>query len=159
MSALDRFGAYAPSAAPTCPSRSLCVTPRQVSWHTFAGAGGESLRATDSLIPVVMVTTEGKPQLMRKATSLGAKGWVIEPSKPELLVAAVHERFARRGRARVGATRVADALSHIRCSTCTRLTPGTASTASISFATPSVSRILTSNVTTTRFFPSSRRRS
>ena len=51
----------------------------------------ESLRATDSRIPVVMLTTEGQPQLMQKAKSLGAKGWIIKPFKPEMLVAAVHK--------------------------------------------------------------------
>lgn len=40
-------------------------------------------------IPVVMLTTEGHPQLMQEAKALGARGWIIKPFKPELLVAAV----------------------------------------------------------------------
>lgn len=40
-------------------------------------------------IPVIMLTTEGHPQLMQEAKALGAKGWVIKPFRPELLVAAV----------------------------------------------------------------------
>lgn len=40
-------------------------------------------------IPVVMLTTEGHPQLMQEAKALGAKGWIIKPFKPNLLVAAV----------------------------------------------------------------------
>ena len=40
-------------------------------------------------IPVIMLTTEGHPQLMQEAKALGAKGWIIKPFKPELLVAAV----------------------------------------------------------------------
>ena len=40
-------------------------------------------------IPIIMLTTEGHPQLMQEAKALGAKGWIIKPFKPELLVAAV----------------------------------------------------------------------
>jgi two-component system chemotaxis response regulator CheY len=40
-------------------------------------------------VPVIMLTTEGHPQLMQEAKALGAKGWIIKPFKPELLVAAV----------------------------------------------------------------------
>jgi two-component system chemotaxis response regulator CheY len=41
--------------------------------------------------PVVMLTTEGDPQLMREAKALGAKGWIVKPFKPEMLVAAVQK--------------------------------------------------------------------
>lgn len=40
-------------------------------------------------IPIVMLTTEGHPQLMQEAKLLGAKGWIIKPFKPKLLIAAV----------------------------------------------------------------------
>jgi two-component system, chemotaxis family, chemotaxis protein CheY len=40
-------------------------------------------------LPVVMLTTEGHPELMKQAKSLGAKGWIIKPFKAELLIAAV----------------------------------------------------------------------
>jgi two-component system chemotaxis response regulator CheY len=51
----------------------------------------QSLRGTEqhSQLPVVMLTTEGHPELMRQAKSLGAKGWIIKPFKAELLIAAV----------------------------------------------------------------------
>jgi two-component system, chemotaxis family, chemotaxis protein CheY len=39
-------------------------------------------------VPVVMLTTEGQPELIKKAKTLGAKGWVMKPFKPESLVAA-----------------------------------------------------------------------
>lgn len=35
---------------------------------------------------VVMLTTEGHPHLIRKAKALGAKGWLVKPFKPDLLV-------------------------------------------------------------------------
>jgi two-component system, chemotaxis family, chemotaxis protein CheY len=48
-------------------------------------------RAEYAALPVVMLTTEGQPRLMQQAKALGAKGWIIKPFKPELLVAAVRK--------------------------------------------------------------------
>ena len=50
----------------------------------------ESLRLQEhgKQTPVVMLTTEGQTELIRRAHSLGAKGWIIKPFKPELLIAA-----------------------------------------------------------------------
>jgi two-component system, chemotaxis family, chemotaxis protein CheY len=42
-------------------------------------------------VPVVMLTTEGHPQLMQEAKALGAKGWIIKPFKADLLVATVQK--------------------------------------------------------------------
>lgn len=39
--------------------------------------------------PIVMLTTEGRPELIAQAKSLGAKGWLVKPLKPELLLATV----------------------------------------------------------------------
>ncbi len=36
---------------------------------------------------IVMLTTEGQPDLVQRARALGVKGWIIKPFKAELLVA------------------------------------------------------------------------
>jgi two-component system chemotaxis response regulator CheY len=48
----------------------------------------EQANATGSKVPVVMLTTEGQPELIQRAKALGAKGWIVKPFKPELLIAA-----------------------------------------------------------------------
>lgn len=44
--------------------------------------------------PVIMLTTEGHPQLVQRAKASGAKGWMIKPFKPEILVAAAKKLAA-----------------------------------------------------------------
>jgi two-component system chemotaxis response regulator CheY len=47
----------------------------------------ERLCAQGSTVPVVMLTTEGQPELIQRAKALGAKGWIVKPFKPEFLLA------------------------------------------------------------------------
>jgi two-component system chemotaxis response regulator CheY len=50
----------------------------------------EALKAqNDVSIPVVMLTTEGRPDLIERAKSSGAKGWIVKPFKPTMLLAVV----------------------------------------------------------------------
>jgi two-component system chemotaxis response regulator CheY len=40
-------------------------------------------------LPVLMLTTEVQPAFVQEAKANGAKGWIVKPFKPELLVMAV----------------------------------------------------------------------
>jgi len=45
-------------------------------------------RPSAASMPIIMLTTEGDPSLVARAKQAGAKGWIVKPFKPELLVAA-----------------------------------------------------------------------
>ena len=42
-------------------------------------------------MPIIMLTTEAQPDLLRRAKEAGAKGWIVKPFKPDLFLAAVRK--------------------------------------------------------------------
>ncbi len=45
-------------------------------------------------LPIVMLTTEGRPDMIRQARKLGCKAWMVKPFKPSLLISAVEKILA-----------------------------------------------------------------
>ena|SRR5450432_1895007 len=50
--------------------------------------GIEFLQHVGTGVPVVMLTTEGQPEIVQRAKELGAKGWILKPFKADHLLAA-----------------------------------------------------------------------
>jgi two-component system chemotaxis response regulator CheY len=46
------------------------------------------------LLPIVMLTTEGQHELVQRAKAAGAKGWIVKPFKPDMLLAAIRKLTA-----------------------------------------------------------------
>ena len=44
-----------------------------------------------SAVPFLMLTTEAQPELVQQAKRAGAKGWIMKPFKPEMLLAAIRK--------------------------------------------------------------------
>jgi two-component system, chemotaxis family, chemotaxis protein CheY len=51
-----------------------------------------ALRASKAVVPpFLMLTTEAQPSVVQRAKDNGARGWVIKPFKPDLLLATVRK--------------------------------------------------------------------
>lgn len=49
----------------------------------------ERLHATGSTTPVIMLTAEADPEIIRRAKALGARGWLMKPLKIDYMAAMV----------------------------------------------------------------------
>ncbi len=43
------------------------------------------------LTPIIMLTSEGQPSLIRRARESGAKGWIMKPFKVQFLLSAIDQ--------------------------------------------------------------------
>jgi two-component system chemotaxis response regulator CheY len=50
-----------------------------------------SAQSQGVVAPIIMLTSEGQPSLVRRARESGAKGWIVKPFKVELLLAAINK--------------------------------------------------------------------
>jgi two-component system chemotaxis response regulator CheY len=60
--------------------------PRMTGLEMIAQVHSEGLAT-----PIIMLTSEGQPSLIRRARESGAKGWIVKPFKVDLLLAAVNK--------------------------------------------------------------------
>lgn len=85
LDALDKLAAMPDTALVVCD-----VNMPRMNGIEFL----EQKSKNGNAVPVVMLTTEGQPELIQKAKTLGAKGWIVKPFKPDLLIAAAKKLTA-----------------------------------------------------------------
>ncbi len=62
--------------------------PRMNGLEMVAKVKSESRHAA---LPILMLTTEGQPALIKRAKEVGARGWIVKPFDSAQLVAAVRK--------------------------------------------------------------------
>jgi two-component system, chemotaxis family, chemotaxis protein CheY len=82
MDGLEKLRGNADLAAVLCDVN----MPRMNGLDMIASAHAEGL-----VTPILMLTSEGQPSLIRRAKESGARGWIVKPFKVDLLVAAVNK--------------------------------------------------------------------
>lgn len=65
--------------------------PRMNGLDMVAKVKGDPANAN---LPIIMLTTEGNPALIKQAKSAGAKGWILKPFKADQLLATVQKLTA-----------------------------------------------------------------
>ena len=63
--------------------------PRMTGLEMIAKVREEGLTT-----PILMLTSEGQPSLVKRGREMGAKGWLVKPFKVDLLQAAVNKLTA-----------------------------------------------------------------
>ena len=58
--------------------------PRMNGMEFLDRVGGQAM-------PVVMLTTEGRPELIERARQAGARGWMVKPFQPEQLLSVLKQ--------------------------------------------------------------------
>jgi len=82
LDGLEKLRSHSDLAAVLCDVN----MPRMSGLDMIATAHTEGLTA-----PIIMLTSEGQPSLIRRARESGARGWIVKPFKPDLLLAAVNK--------------------------------------------------------------------
>lgn len=85
---LDKLRADSQIAAVLCDVN----MPRMTGLEVAARAHAEGLPP-----PIVMLTSEGQPSLVRRARESGARGWIVKPFKVDQLLAVMNKITARAG--------------------------------------------------------------
>lgn len=83
----ERIGRSANLAAVVCDVN----MPRMNGIEMLESVKGDPRNAK---LPIMMLTTEGQPALVKRAKAAGATGWIVKPFKADLLVAALNKIIA-----------------------------------------------------------------
>jgi two-component system chemotaxis response regulator CheY len=93
LDGLEKIRGHADLAAVLCDVN----MPKMTGLEMLASAQAEGV-----VVPIIMLTSEGQPSLVRRARESGAKGWIVKPFKVELLLAAINKVTTVKARARDG---------------------------------------------------------
>jgi two-component system chemotaxis response regulator CheY len=81
---IDRIDRHPDASMVLCDIHMPNMTGIEMLGHVKAGGKNAAL-------PIVMLTTEGDPAVVKEAKSLGARGWIVKPFKRDMLLATVRK--------------------------------------------------------------------